>query len=83
MASFCEGEAGTYLLPYNAQIATGQMDYDQFWYLMDLRYKDQHRQKRAAIELNTLKQGNRQFIEFLADFERLSSEAGFMATQTL
>ncbi len=79
MSSFCDGEAGTYLLPYGQQIASGSMGYDQFWQVMDLRYKDLHRQKRAAIEFNSLKQGSRSFVEFLADFERLSSEACYDA----
>jgi hypothetical protein len=76
MASFCEGDAGIYLQSYEKRIATGTLDYDEFWSIMDARYDDPHRQKRAAIEFKNLKQGSRPFVEFLADFERLSSEAG-------
>jgi hypothetical protein len=46
---------------------------------MDVRYHDPHRQKRAAIEFKNLKQGLRPFVEFLAEFERLSSEAALDA----
>jgi Zinc knuckle/Retrotransposon gag protein len=75
MASFCEGDAGIYLQSYEKQIAAGTLGYDEFWSIMDARYDDPHRQKRAAIEFKNLKQGSKPFVEFLADFERLSSEA--------
>jgi len=75
MASFCEGDAGMYLQPYEKRISAGILLYDEFWAVMDARYDDPHRQKRAAIDFKNLKQGSKPFIEFLADFERLSSEA--------
>jgi hypothetical protein len=76
MASFCEGDAGIYLQSYKKQIATGTLDYNEFWSIMDARYDDPHRQKRAGIKFKNLKQGFKPFVEFLADFEQLSSEAG-------
>jgi hypothetical protein len=75
MASFCKGDAGIYLQSYKKPIATGTLDYDKFWSIMDARYNDPHRQKYAAIKFKNLKQGSKPFVEFLADFERLSSEA--------
>jgi hypothetical protein len=43
---------------------------------MDAQYNDPHRQKRAAIKFKNLKQGLKPFVEFLANFEQLLSEAG-------
>jgi hypothetical protein len=79
MSSFCEGEAGMYIQSYENRIAGGTLSYEEFWTIMDARYHDPHRQKRAAIEFNNLKQGLRPFVEFLAEFERLSSEAALDA----
>lgn len=77
MASFCEGEAGMYLQSYERRVASGTLSYNEFWAIMDARYEDPHRQKRAAIEFKNIKQGVKPFVEFLVEFERLSSEAAF------
>jgi hypothetical protein len=77
MSSFCDGQCGTYLQPYNTRIANGQMSCDEFWDFMDARFEDVHRQRRAAIEFNNFNQGNKPFNEFMAELDRLSSEAGF------
>ncbi|KAF1980610.1 hypothetical protein K402DRAFT_468131, partial [Aulographum hederae CBS 113979] len=47
MSSFCDGQAGMYLQPYDDRIAAGQMSLEEFWSFMDARYEDTHRQKRA------------------------------------
>jgi hypothetical protein len=77
IASFCEGDARTYLQAYDKRIAAGTIDPDEFWGIMDARYDDPNRQERAEIDFNRLKQGSKPFVEFLAEHERLSFEAGF------
>jgi hypothetical protein len=77
MASFCEKEAGMYLHSYETRIANGTLEYNEFWAVMDARYDDPHRQKRAAIDFKNFKQSNKPFAEFLAEFEGLSSEAEY------
>lgn len=77
MVSFLDGQAATYMLPYQGQIATGVLRAASFWSFMDARYEDVHRQKRAGIEYDHWKQGNKPFMEFITELERLSSEAGY------
>ena len=76
-SSFLSGQAAMYLKPYQTRVVLGEMSVQEFWNTMDARYEDVHRQKRAGIEYEHLKQGNRPFIEFISDIERLSSEAGY------
>jgi hypothetical protein len=77
IASFLTDQAGMYIQPHQDQIALGQIQSREFWSFMDARYDDVHRQKRAGMEYDHLKQGNKPFTEFIAELERLSSEAGF------
>ena len=77
LSSFLNSKAAMYMQPHQARIAQGEMRAGEFWNTMDARYDDTHRAKRAGIEFDHLKQGNKPFIEFISELERLSSEAGY------
>ena len=77
LTSFLSGKAAMYMQPHQLKVAKGEMEEEEFWNTMDARYDDTHRAKRAGIEFDHLKQGNKPFIEFISELERLSSEAGY------
>jgi hypothetical protein len=75
VCAFLKGEAAKYLQHYVKQ--TGQdILVEGVWEYLDRRYEDAHRQQRARAEHDKLKQGNKPFPEFIAELDRLQSEAG-------
>lgn len=50
---------------------------DEMFRTLDQAYEDPQRQENAIRELQTLRQKNRPFVEFMADFRRLQSEVDF------
>ena len=50
---------------------------NEMFHTLDQAYEDPQRQENAIRELQTLRQKNRPFVEFMADFRRLQSEVDF------
>jgi hypothetical protein len=70
-----EGSAAEYLSHY-FKLWGQDVTVIGVWEYLDRRYEDVHRKQRAAAEHDNLKQGSKPFPEFMAELDRLQSEAG-------
>lgn len=75
ICAFLEEEAAMYLEHYTKQMGNN-ITVEGVWAYLDRRYDDPHRAQRAKTEHEKLKQGNKTFPEFIAELDRLQSEAG-------
>jgi hypothetical protein len=75
VCAFLKGEAANYMQHYNKQMGQ-DIIMEGVWEHLDRRYEDVHRQQRARAEHEKFKQGNKPFPEFIAELDRLQSEAG-------
>jgi len=73
--AFLKGEAASYMQHYTKQMGQDIM-VEGVWEYLDRRYEDTHRRQRARAEHDKFKQGNKLFPEFIAELDRLQSEAG-------
>jgi hypothetical protein len=75
VCAFLKGEAAKYVQHYTKQMGQDIL-VEGVWEYLDRRYEDTHRQQRARAEHDKFKQGNKPFPEFIAELDRLQSEAG-------
>jgi hypothetical protein len=75
VCAFVEDEAAEYLQYYTNRMGD-DVTIEGTWDYLDQRYHDPHREQRAMAEHDKFKQGNKPFPEFIAELDRLQSEAG-------
>jgi len=74
MANLLRGNAYKMVLPF---IKTDRIDLgstNELWGILDAVYDDPNKKRTAERELETLKQENREFSVYFADFQRLMAE---------
>jgi len=76
VVAFLTDTAGDFIGHYASRIDSGQLPNEQFWAILDGRFRDTHLAQRAEIALDQLKQGSKPFVEFAVEFEKLWTEAG-------
>ena len=74
MANLLRGNAYKMVLPYIQRDRIDLASTDELWEVLDGAYDDPDRKGTAKRELENLKQANREFSVYFADFQRLMAE---------
>ena len=74
MANLLRGNAYKMVLPYIQRDRIDLATTDELWEVLDGAYEDPDRKGTAKRELENLKQANREFSVYFADFQRLMAE---------
>lgn len=77
IASRLDGKAFHQLHPYVKDGNVKLKSYQEVMRILDSAYLDTERKAKAQIEMNNLRQANRPFAEFVADFRRLQAELDY------